>query len=81
MQRRNGSDSIAFAVKKEANTNEIANLNVLKISKKCLTIEAARCKISELRLIRTSQRSRSDAGRNTCQPGFRNTNKIEYMTT
>ena len=30
------SDIIAFAVKKEANTNEIANLNVLKISKKVL---------------------------------------------
>ena len=36
MQRRNESDSIAFTVKKEANTNEIANLNVLKISKKVL---------------------------------------------
>ena len=33
MQRSVESDSIAFAAKREANTNEITNLNVSKISK------------------------------------------------
>ena len=36
MERQCDSDSIASAVKKRANTNEIMNLNASKISKKVL---------------------------------------------